>query len=113
MNTKFKLLITLATGMYFFTSCNDSATTTDKENIDTTAMSSMPNDTMNKKMDMDTINNSDNSQTGAMNSSMAKMENMQMTGDFDLDFANMLIEHHQGAIDMSKIEVEKGADEKM
>jgi hypothetical protein len=61
MNTKFKLLITLATGMYFFTSCNDSATTTDKENIDTTAMSSMPNDTMNKKMDMDTINNSDNS----------------------------------------------------
>jgi uncharacterized protein (DUF305 family) len=44
---------------------------------------------------------------------MAKMENMQMTGDFDLDFANMLIEHHQGAIDMSKIEVEKGADEKM
>ena len=44
---------------------------------------------------------------------MDKMGTMKMTGDFDLDFANMMIEHHQGAIDMSKIEVAKGADQKI
>ncbi len=38
---------------------------------------------------------------------------MQMSGDFDVDFANMMIEHHQGAIDMSQVEVSQGSDEKI
>jgi len=41
------------------------------------------------------------------------MSNMKMSGDFDMDYANMMIEHHQGAIDMSNIQLSKGADEKM
>ena len=44
----------------------------------------------------------------AMNMSMKKMESMEMTGDFDLDFAKMMIIHHQSAIDMSEIEIAKG-----
>ncbi len=37
----------------------------------------------------------------SMNTMMDKMNSMKMCGDFDLDFANMMIAHHQGAIDMS------------
>ncbi len=43
----------------------------------------------------------------AMNS---KMDAMQMTGDADHDFANMMVMHHQGAIDMANKELEKGDD---
>lgn len=48
-----------------------------------------------------------------MNDMMGKMQSMQMTGDFDIDFANMMVEHHQGAIDMAQVEVSNGKDEKM
>ena len=100
MNTKIKLLITLATGMYFFTGCdNGTTTTTDKDKTDTTKMSNMKNDTMDKKMSMDDMK-MDNGLMNSMNAMMDKMSSMKMTGDFDLDFANMMIEHHQGAIDM-------------
>ena len=61
-------------------------------------------------MDMKKMNNE---MMESMNGMKAKMDAMKMTGDFDLDFANMMIEHHQGAIDMSNIEVSKGADKKM
>jgi uncharacterized protein (DUF305 family) len=112
MNTKIKLLITLVTGMFFFTSCdNGTTTTTDKDNIDTTKMSNLKNDTMNKKMD--DMKKKDNGLITSMNKMMDNMSSMKMTGDFDMDFANMMIEHHQGAIDMSKIEVAKGTDEKI
>lgn len=33
-----------------------------------------------------------------------------MTGDPDRDFASMMIPHHQGAIDMAKVEVLYGKD---
>ncbi|MEJ7680313.1 MAG: hypothetical protein WKG06_21150 [Segetibacter sp.] len=50
MNTKITFLITLAAGMYFFTSCNNGTTTSaDKDNTDTAKMSNMQNDSMNKK----------------------------------------------------------------
>ena len=41
-----------------------------------------------------------------MQSSMPKEE----TGDADKDFARMMIPHHQGAIDMSKVELQYGKD---
>lgn len=46
----------------------------------------------------------------SMQGSMSKMSDMKMTGDFDLDFANMMIMHHQAAIDMSEVELSKGTD---
>ncbi len=49
-----------------------------------------------------------------MMQSMKKMSDemnaMKMTGDFDLDFANMMIIHHQAAIDMSEVEIANGSD---
>ena len=49
----------------------------------------------------------------AMNNMMAKMQSVKMSGDFDIDFANMMIEHHQGALDMAQVELSQGKDEKM
>lgn len=112
MKNKIKLSIALAIGMFFITSCNNDKTTTKTENMDNTKMTDMENDTMDKKMDMEGMN-MDNGLMGSMNTMMDKMSNMKMNGDFDLDYANMMIEHHQGALDMANIELSKGTDEKM
>lgn len=113
MNTKIKLSIALAIGMYFFTSCDNGKTTTDNETTDTTAMTNMKTDTMDHNMSPDDMDKMDNGMMNSMNSMMDKMSNMKMGGDFDMDYASMMIEHHQGALDMSNIELSKGADEKM
>lgn len=44
----------------------------------------------------------------AMDQMETKMKNMKMTGKVDHDFATMMIDHHQGAIDMSDVEIEHG-----
>lgn len=54
-----------------------------------------------------------NAMMQSMNGMMDNMKAMKMTGDFDLDFANMMIEHHKGAVDMSELELKSGSDEKM
>lgn len=46
----------------------------------------------------------------AMHTSMDGMHEMKMTGNFDCDFASMMIIHHQGAIDMSEVELQNGVD---
>ncbi|MGD0884434.1 MAG: DUF305 domain-containing protein [Thermodesulfovibrionales bacterium] len=46
----------------------------------------------------------------AMTSMDRGMENAPMTGDPDHDFAAMMIPHHQGAVDMAKVELLYGKD---
>lgn len=46
-----------------------------------------------------------------MSDMMGKMDEMKMSGDFDIDFANMMIEHHQSGIDMAKVEQTAGKNE--
>ena len=105
MNTKIKLILSLVSAMYFFTACNAStSTTSENDKTDPTKMNNMKNDNMN---------NMDKGLMNASNMMMDKMTKMKMTGDFDLDFATMMIEHHQGAIDLSNVELSKGRDEKM
>src|SRR5438309_7565519 len=50
---------------------------------------------------------------GSMMGMMKGMESMQMTGDTDRDFATMMKMHHQGAIDMSQMELQSGKNPKM
>lgn len=44
---------------------------------------------------------------------MMDMESMPMTGDADKDFVAMMIPHHQGAIDMAKVELQYGKDARL
>ncbi|OLY94558.1 Uncharacterized conserved protein, DUF305 family [Cnuella takakiae] len=55
----------------------------------------------------------DNSFQGATNKMMQQMHTMKMTEDPDHDFAMMMKAHHQGAIDMSNIELSQGKNEEL
>ena len=46
----------------------------------------------------------------AMRKMHQTMMNMEMTGKADVDFVSMMIPHHQGAIDMAKVELLYGRD---
>lgn len=49
----------------------------------------------------------------AMEVMQKKMAAMTMTGQADIDFAMMMVAHHQGAIDMAKAELASGKDAEM
>lgn len=74
--------------------------------------------TKNKKMSrMDHSRMQQQGSMKGMKSDMQKMHknmtSMKMTGDPDYDFAQMMIEHHKGAIDMSKKELKQGKDQEV
>ena len=48
-----------------------------------------------------------------MENMQKKMAGMWMTGYTDLDFAMMMREHHQGALDMAQVELQRGKDPQM
>lgn len=49
----------------------------------------------------------------AMQEGQKKMDQMEMSGDTDHDFAMMMRDHHQTGIDMAKAEVANGKDSAM
>ena len=49
----------------------------------------------------------------SMDNMHEKMGAMKMSGNPDIDFAMMLVIHHQGAIDMAQAEVDAGKDPEM
>lgn len=49
----------------------------------------------------------------AMDEMHKKMKSMTMTGNQDMDFAMMMVSHHQGAIDMAQAQIDHGKDKHM
>ena len=45
-----------------------------------------------------------------MDGMMTKMHGQKPTGNNDIDYANMMLQHHQGAVDMAKLQISKGSD---
>jgi uncharacterized protein (DUF305 family) len=97
--TAFALSISL------LTACNDSSTT--KETTSDTAMNM---DEAGMK-DMNGSGSEEHDQM--MKKMMDDMSAVKMSGDFDVDFANMMIPHHQSAVDMAQSYLPKGKDEKI
>jgi uncharacterized protein (DUF305 family) len=66
---------------------------------------------------MDGMNHDMKGEMGEHNQMMTKMDAdmkaVKMTGDFDVDFASMMIPHHQSAVDMSEMYLPKAKDEKI
>lgn len=51
--------------------------------------------------------------TETMSKMMHDMHNAKPTGNNDIDFAVMMVEHHKGAVEMSKVEVNQGSNAEM
>ncbi len=60
--------------------------------------------------DVSPVNDALNQAKISMNTAMA---NPPMTGNPDIDFAVMMIPHHQGAIEMAKVELRYGTDSRL
>lgn len=107
-----KLFFVAATSAasFFFASCgNSSENTTTSSDTSTSTSNSTPQEIPTQP---DTTKSTGDLMK-PMNDMMDKMHSVQMTGDFDVDFANMMIEHHQGALDMAQVEASQGKDETM
>lgn len=118
MNSKINTGIALLASAFFLWSCGNNATEkTERKDSTTSSTTGAARDTMNAMTHQaDTAGSSMNTgggMMGPMQSTMSKMQSMNMTGDFDVDFANMMIEHHQGGIDMAQMEVSQGKNEKL
>ncbi|HLF47019.1 MAG TPA: DUF305 domain-containing protein [Chitinophagaceae bacterium] len=103
MKNKILIAAVLIISVCFLPSCDNTKKNTSKSEMDSS---------MDQQMHMpaSSTTGSDNAMMQAMNMMKNKMNEMKMTGDFDLDFANMMIIHHQSAIDMSRAVIDKGTD---
>ena len=57
------------------------------------------------------MKNNGNEMTTLMQNMSKKMDSLQMTGNTDHDFAEMMIVHHQAAIEMAQAEIDSGNEE--
>jgi uncharacterized protein (DUF305 family) len=113
MNTGIKVCTTILAGFLLVASCENKKSTTATHDLsDSSDMTHHAADPMTHDTKMDTMAAPHGLMT-AMNSMMDKMGAIRVTGDFDIDFANMMIEHHKGAIEMANIELTTGTDAKM
>lgn len=102
---KTSIAAVLLLNIFLLSACVDNR---NAHEADTTTLPEAPKDSLgNPKMIMD------NDLMHALSGTMAKMDQLEMSGAFDLDFASMMILHHQAAIDMCKIEIAQGRDEQI
>ncbi len=108
MKNKILIAAGLFVSAYFLKSCSNADNNTSKTDMDSSMSNMAQNDSMGSgKMAMN------NEMMNSMNASMDKMKAVKMNGDFDAEYAGMMIEHHQGAIDMANIELKSGSDNTM
>ncbi len=104
MKKKFVIAGSFLLSIIVLQSCGNNSSSTTDTTTDTSVAKT--NEGMTKKS-METSDLMNNELMEAMHKSMMEIK---MTGDFDVDFANTMIQHHQEAIDMSEVELAKGND---
>ena len=100
MKKNILVITVLAVSIVCFQACKDSDSSK-KTTIDTATH----NDAMTNTYNGDTMTES--------SQMLEEMNTMTMTGDFDLDFATMMIQHHQSAVEMAEMYLPKGKDGKI
>lgn len=86
-----------------FSACQNNASKSDNSSMDMSDSS---------HMNMDSTTTSSGIM-GAMDKMMKDMHQREMTGNADYDLISMLKSHHQGAVDMAKVELESGTEPKL
>lgn len=99
---KIKIMFSLGLCLLLLACNNDSTTEESTDTSTVTTTTSTTADTMPTQSNMPFMD--------VMNNMMRQMHTVQPTGDADFDFATMMKHHHQGAIDMSNIELQQGQD---
>jgi uncharacterized protein (DUF305 family) len=98
---KKQLLLIAATGsLYLLTACGDSSSTAENTDTSAVAMVDTAKPAMGPATDMKT----------PVQTMMEKVKTIRMTGDFDRDFANVMLLNHQEAVDISKMAVTSAKD---
>lgn len=97
-----KLLFSLGLSLLLFACANEGST---EENTDTSTVTTTTGTTADTTPTQSNVPFMD-----MMNNMMKQMHTVQMTGDADFDFATLMKHHHQGAIEMSNIEISRGQD---
>ena len=125
MKPIFKILTTIAIVFMAFGCGNNSSSTSEPardtlssaESSTSTAKPDNVNsgDTFTSRLEtVDTTNRYPSGNlTSAMDTMMNKIISTKMTGNFDIDYAILMIDHGQGAVGMSGFEVNNGKDEKL
>lgn len=115
MKSTLLLSATLATAL--LSACGDNKTTTESTTASMESTSAAMLDSAKKDGKMDGMTAADaagsaatGSLTGAMAKMMQKMNAGKPIGNTDHDFSHMMMTHHQGAIDMSAVELRDGKD---
>ena len=104
MKKNILVLTTLAFSMAAFQACKDS-----DRSKKTTTDTATHNDGMTNAHNGDAMAEHDQ----MIKEMIEEMNTMTMTGDFDLDYATMMIPHHQSAVEMAEMYLPKGKDEKI
>ena len=108
MKSNILLGAALVVSTYTMQSCNNTSSDSSKKVMDSSKSHMAKSGSMDDgSMQMD------KSMMTSMDGMKGMMKDMKMTGDFDYDFANMMMAHHQGAVDMAKVEIAKGTNAEM
>ncbi len=104
MNTARLLTVILFVVGVFLQSCDNDGKSSTTTNMDTS---------MSNHSDHMDMKNMGHEMSQSMRNMMASMSAIKMSGDFDLDFANMMIPHHQSAVEMAQEYLPMAKDEKI
>jgi uncharacterized protein (DUF305 family) len=103
----------------FFVACNDNTGSTadngasNSSGGDTSSTASNTGNANTSTASTDTTPSQSRTFDAAMNKMMQDMHSMTMTNDADHDFAMMMKRHHEGAIEMSNIELSTGKNDEL
>jgi uncharacterized protein (DUF305 family) len=100
MNKKIMVATVATITLSILSACNDGISTSETKDTTTT----MPVDASHEATRMEV------SMMSPINAMLSKIKEMQMTGDFDIDYASLMIIHHQGAVDISEMALTKASD---